>query len=115
MREELRSLVQLGRVEKDIEISSKLSITVHTLSVLEQQTVVEALPIEDMSEVARYVHLQKLYLTFATSKVNGLEVSQEEAVEFFNALKYSLLADAFTKYMVLSEDQNKAIDALKKK
>jgi len=115
MREELRSLIQLGRVEKDIEVNDKLKVTVHTLSVLEQQGVMENLPVKDMSEVAKFVHLQKLTLTHATKKINDLEVTTEEAKEFYDSLQYSVLAEIFTKYSMLSEDQEKALEELKKK
>ena len=115
MREELRSLIQLGRVEKEIEINEKLKVTVHTLSVLEQQKVMESLPISDMSEVAKFVHLQRLTLIQVTTKINGLDVTIEEAKEFYDSLQYSVLAETFTRYSSLTDDQEKALEELKKK
>ncbi len=115
MKDELKSILQLGKIQKDIELHKELTITLHTLSVLEQQRVMEKLPANDTTEVAKFVHLQRLSLIEATDKINGMDVTIEESEEFYNALQYSVLAEAFTKYSLLAEDQDKVLTELKKK
>jgi len=114
MRDELKSLSQLGRVSKELEINKELRITVHTLSVLEQQTVMGKLP-ETGNDISRFVTLQKETLVEAVDKVNDLAVTKEDIREFLESVQYNILADIFTKYNALGEDQTKILDELKKK
>jgi hypothetical protein len=114
MREELRSLKQLGRVEKELDINKELKLIVHTLSVLEQQVVMERLP-EGGNDISRFVTLQKETLVEAIDKINNLDVTKEDVREFLESLQYNILAEIFTKYNMLAEDQTKLLDELKKK
>lgn len=112
---DIDSLAKLGRIEKDIEVNKDLKIKVHTLSASEQQEALSSIPSGDVSEFTKISHLSHAVLVLATDEVNGEKVSQEEASKLYKAMQASLVSDIFTEQQLLSKDQDKVLEALKKK
>jgi ssDNA-specific exonuclease RecJ len=114
----LSTLKQLGRIEKEFEINSQLTIKLHTLTVGDQQKVLADIPagVEDIS--ARFTYVQFATLLYATDSLNGKvynETNRDELREFYTNLQYTLLFQIFSKYMELSDEQTKVLEDLKKK
>ena len=111
---DIASLAKLGRVEKEIVINKELKIKVHTLSALEQQAALASVPQESSSEFARLSLLQHSVLVQATDEVNGEKISKEQASKLFRELQASLVSDIFTQHSMLTQEQDKVLEELKK-
>lgn len=111
---ELKSLEQLGRVEKEVEITKDLKIKFHTLSVAEQQKVFLTVP-ETLTDEARISHIQVAILAQAIDAVNGESVDKTKLTEQLRGMQFRLLAEFFDAYAALAEEQNIVLDELKKK
>ena len=112
---DIASLAKLGRVEKEIEVTKDLKVKIHTLSALEQQTALTDVPQNAPSEFARLSHLQHAVLVQAIDEVNGEKISKDQAKKLFSALQASLVADIFTQHSLLTQEQDKVLEELKKK
>lgn len=110
----IASLAQLGRVEKEIEINSQLKVKLHTLSVMEQQKALAEIP-ESADAMTKFAHMQIASLVYATSEINGSKAMPEELKSFYSELQQTLLTSIFDQYLLLTEDQNKQLEELKKK
>ncbi len=111
----LTSLMQLGRIEKEIVLKDDIKIKVHTLSVAEQHRAFVNLPNDTENEVARFTSLQAALLTEATDEVNGVKVTREQAKEMYESMQANVLAHIFTEYSELASEQSKVLEELKKK
>lgn len=111
---ELKSLAQLGRVEKEVDITKELKVKFHTLSVAEQQNVFLNVP-ETLTDEARISHIQVAVLAQAIDTINGEPVDKTKLAEQLRNMQFRLLAEMFDAYAALAEEQNTVLDELKKK
>lgn len=113
----LKSLASLGRVEKEFVINSQLKIKLHTTNTSEQHAVMAELP-TDADGAAKFAHLQRATLVYATDEVNGEKYGDDrrnELREFYATVQYSLLQEMFDCYVVLIGEQATILEDLKKK
>lgn len=112
---DLKSLSQLGRIEKEIEINKELRVKLHTLSTIEQQLALSSVPETIENVTARFSFLQVAVLAQATSHVNGEAITKADATTFYNDMQYNLLSEIFTAYSDMSGEQTNVMEELKKK
>jgi len=111
---DLRSLTQLGRVEKEIEIGS-FKVKLHTLTVADQQKALLSISEEIKDDTARLFQMQKAILVYATDSINGEVVEKDKLHELYNELQPVVLSNLFSGYLELVDEQSKILDELKKK
>ena len=111
---DLRSLTQLGRVEKEIEIGS-FKVKLHTLTVADQQKALLSISEEIKDDTARLFQMQKAILVYATDSINGEVVEKDKLNELYNELQPVVLSNLFSGYLELVDEQSKILDELKKK
>jgi len=112
---DIKSLAQLGRIEKEVEINKELHVRLHTLSVTEQQIALSSVPEAVENVTARFTYLQASILTQATDAVNGESITKEQAKELYDNMQYNILSDLFTAYSEVAGEQSKIMEELKKK
>ena len=113
---DLKSFGSLGKVEKKIELTKDLSVTVHSLSVVETQKSLAELPSNLTSDTSyRGFVMQMAFLVYATSHVNNEAVTLDQAKEFYQNLQTPLFNVAYNEFDSLAQTQQEALDSLKKK
>ena len=112
---DIDSLAKLGRIEKVLEINKDLKVKVHTLSASEQHEALSSIPTDDSSEFIKVARLSHSVLVLATDEINGEKVTKDEASNAYSVMQASLVSDIFTAQQSLSKDQDKVLEALKKK
>ena len=112
---DIESLAKLGRVDKEIEVNKDLKIKIHTLSASEQQSALTSVPQDSPSEFARLSHLQHAVLAQAIDEINGEKVGKDQIKKILGVLQASLVADIFTQHSLLTQEQDKILEELKKK
>lgn len=110
---ELKSLDQLGRVEREIELGDH-KFQMHTLSVLEQQRAIKNIPDDVDDDAEKFSYLMVSVLSQATAKINDESISIDKLKHVYNNMQYNMLSRLFAKYLELSTDQTKIVDELKK-
>lgn len=111
---DLERLDQLGRVEKEIELSKDWKVTLHTLTVIEQQKALKEVPEDVDEDAAKFTYLQTAILVQATDKINGVPVEEKKVREIYQKMQYNIAAKLFAKYLEMTAEQTKVIDELKK-
>lgn len=133
MTEENRSesigIGDLGKVTGTEEVIKGHTVTMQTLSVVDQDAVYRGLG-PDTNAYDRFHLLQRLTLTYATTHYNGKKVVESvehssldvsKIVErsfiehFYSTMQDALLSDFYRFYLTLVEKQTKVIEELKKK
>lgn len=109
------ALAKLGRVEKEIEVTEGLKVKVHTLSLSEQQRALSRIPTSVENEISRLSFLQQSILSEATDEVNGEVISKKDAEQLYSDLQFTLVSKIFTEYSLITEEQDKVLEELKKK
>lgn len=112
---DLKSLAQLGRIEKEVEVNKELRVKLHTLSTIEQQVALSSVPETIENVTARFTFLQVSVLTQATDAVNGEAITKDQAKEFYDNMQYNILSEIFTAYSDVAGEQSKVMEELKKK
>ena len=112
---DIKSLAQLGRIEKEIEVNKELRVKLHTLSAIEHQMALASVPETVENVTARFTFLQVGVLVQATDMVNGEVVTEAQAKELYENMQYNMLSDIFTAYSEIANDQAKVMEELKKK
>jgi hypothetical protein len=112
---DLKSLAQLGRIEKEVEVNKELRVKLHTLSTIEQQIALSSVPEAVENVTARFTYLQVAVLIQATDAVNGESVTKEQAKELYDNVQYNILSEIFTAYSDVAGEQTKVMEELKKK
>lgn len=112
---DIKSLAQLGRIEKEVEVNKELRVKLHTLSALEQQAALSSVPENVENVAARFAMLQVSVLSQATDAINGEAITKDQAKELYTNMQYSILSDIFTAYSDMSNDQTQVMEELKKK
>ena len=110
---DLKSLTQLGRIEKEVEIQG-FKFKLHTLSVSEQHNALTGIPDEIKDDAARMIKLQQEVLVQATDAINGESVGKEDLRKTYAELQPKILGKLFTEYSDLMKEQDKILAELKK-
>ena len=113
---DLKSLSQLGRIEKEFELAPGVKIKLHTLSVMDQQKALLDIP-EGVAqdESARFLQMQQAILVYATDSVNDEKLTLEQAKELYSGIQYPVLIELFNRYLEAAGEQSKILEELKKK
>lgn len=113
---DFKSFGFLGRVEKKVEISKDLSVTIHSLSTLETQKALAELPSAMNADTAyRGILMQIAFLVYSTSHINDQAVTLDQAKDFYHNLQSPLFNQIYGEFDLLAEPQQQALEELKKK
>ena len=113
---DLKSFGSLGKVEKKVELTKDLNVTLHSLSTLETQKALAEIPSALNSDASyRGLIMQMAFLMYATSHINNEAVTLEQSKEFYSNLQTPLFNEVYSKFDELSQPQQEALDLLKKK
>lgn len=114
---DLTSFATLNRVAKEFEVVNGLKISLHTLSVLQQQQALSELPTSPLGQdpALRAVVLQQALLVYALDSINGAKVSLQEAKDFIQNLQAPIFNEIYNCYDLLAQEQDKTLVELKKK
>lgn len=111
---DLKSLSNLGRLEKKFDLTTGVSLTLHTLSAMEMQKCIGEIP-SGLSDAAWLSATNLSLLTYSTSHINNEAITFEQARDFYLNLQISLLNDAALFLGTLKTEQDAIIEELKKK
>lgn len=114
---DLKNFSSLGRIEKEFEISGSFKISMHTLSVLQQQQALSELPTSPLGQdpALRAVILQQALLVYALDILNGNKVTLQEAKEFIQNLQAPIFNEIYNCYDQMAQEQDSIIVELGKK
>lgn len=110
---DLKSLTQLGRVEKEVEING-FKFKLHTLNVSEQHSALVGVPDDLKDDAARMIRLQQEVLVNAIDTINGESVGKEDLRKALTELQPRILSKLFSEYSELIKEQDTVLEALKK-
>ena len=115
--EEVKSLSQLGRIEKEFEIiPGQLTVKLHTLGNKAQEEISDILlkketEYKDKSNLA---FTQKVVLLRAISSINSKVYTTEELQKELEEMQTTVLTAIYVKYMDCIDNQNKIFEEVKK-
>ena len=114
---DLKSFSSLNRVEKEFDVVNGLKVSMHTLSVLQQQQALAELPASPVGQdpALRAVVLQQALLIYALDSVNGSKVSLQEAKDFIQSLQAPIFNEIYNCYDQMAQEQDVTLTELKKK
>jgi hypothetical protein len=114
---DLKSFSALNRVEKEFDVVNGLKLSMHTLSVLQQQQALSELPTSQLSmdNALRAVILQQALLIYAIDSINGQKVTIQESKEFIQNLQAPIFNAVYNCYDLMAQEQDKTLEELKKK
>lgn len=114
---DLTNFKSLGLVSKEFEIVNGLKISMHTLSVLQQQQALSELPTSPLGQDAalRAVVLQQALLVYALDTLNGEKITLPQAKEFIQNLQAPIFNEIYNCYDEMAQTQDITLLELKKK
>jgi hypothetical protein len=114
---DIKSFASLGLVSKEFEIVNGLKISMHTLSVMQQQQALAELPTSPLGQdpALRTVVLQQALLIYALDSINGEKIDLPKAKEFIQNLQAPIFNEIYNCYDKLAQEQDSTLEALKKK
>ena len=114
---DLKSFSTLNRIEREFDVVNGLKISMHTLSVLQQQQALAELPSSPLgSDTAlRAVILQQALLIYALDSINGEKVDLPTAKKFIQDLQAPIFNEIYNCYDQMAQEQDKTLEELKKK
>jgi hypothetical protein len=114
---ELKSFSSLGRIEKEFEVLDGLKLSMHTLSVLQQQQTLAEIPAATLGtdQALRTFVLQQALLVYAIDSINGEKVTLEQAKQFIQSLQAPVFNEIYNCYDLMAQEQDSTLVALKKK
>jgi hypothetical protein len=114
---DLKSFSSLNRIEREFEIVNGLKVSLHTLSVLQQQQALAELPTSPAGQdpALRAVILQQALLIYALDSLNGKAITVQEAKDFIQNLQAPIFNEIYNCYDVLAQEQDTTLIELKKK
>lgn len=114
---DLKSFSSLNRIEREVEVVNGLKVTMHTLSVLQQQQALNELPTSPLgSDIAlRAIVLQQAILIYAIDAVNGEKVDVQWVKNFVQNLQAPIFNEIYNAYEQMALEQNTTLEELKKK
>lgn len=115
---DLKSFSTLNRVEREFDVVNGLKISMHTLSVLQQQQALAELPTSPLGTTdpaLRAVILQQALLIYAIDSINGEKVDVQKVKDFIQNLQAPIFNVIYNCYDQLAQEQDKTLEELKKK
>jgi hypothetical protein len=114
---DLKSFSALNRVEKEFDVVNGLKISMHTLSVLQQQQALAELPTSPlgMDTALRAVILQQALLIYAIDTINGEKVDIKFTKDFIQGLQAPIFNAIYNCYDQMAQEQDVTLEELKKK
>lgn len=114
---DLKSFSALNKIEKEFDIVKDLKVSMHTLSVLQQQQALSELVSSPAGQdpALRTVVLQQALLVYALDTINGIKVTLQEAKDFIQNLQAPIFNEIYNCYDQMAQEQDAILDALKKK
>ena len=114
---DLKSFGSLNRVVKEFEIVNGLKVSMHTLSVLQQQQALAEAPTSPLGAdpALRTVILQQALLIYALDTINGEKVELQTAKDFIQNLQAPIFNEISNCYDVMVQEQDSTLLELKKK
>lgn len=114
---DLKSFSVLNRVEKEFEIVKDLKLSMHTLSVMQQQQALSELPSSPLGQdpALRAIVLQQALLVYALDSINGNKVTLQESKDFIQNLQAPIFNEIYNCYDKMAQEQDSTLAELKKK
>lgn len=114
---DLKNFSALNRIEKEFEIVRDVKISMHTLSVLQQQQALGELIVSPAGQdpALRTVVLQQALLVYALDAINGVKVTLQEAKDFIQNLQAPIFNEIYNCYDQMAQEQDSVLVELKKK
>ncbi len=114
---DLKSFSTLNRVEREFEVVNGLKISMHTLSVLQQQQALAEVPASQLGSdpALRAVILQQALLIYAIDSINGEKVDLPRIKDFIQNLQAPIFNEIYSCYDVMAQEQDVTLAELKKK
>lgn len=114
---DLKSFSSLNKVEKEFEIVQGLKISMHTLSVVQQQQALAELPVAPLGtdSALRTIIMQQALLIYAIDTINSEKVDLPTVKKFIQELQAPIFNEIANCYGLMAEEQDKSLEALKKK
>jgi hypothetical protein len=114
---DLKAFSSLNRVEREFDVVSGLKVSMHTLSVLQQQQALAEIPTSPLGAdtALRAVILQQALLVYALDTINGEKVDLQTAKKFIQDLQAPIFNEIYNCYDTMAQEQDKTLDELKKK
>lgn len=114
---DLKSFSTLNRVEKEFDVVNGLKISMHTLSVLQQQQALAELPTSPlgMDAALRAVILQQALLIYAIDSINGEKADVKTVKDFIQNLQAPIFNAVYNCYDQMAQEQDQTLEELKKK
>ena len=114
---DLKSFGSLNRVAKEFEIVNGLKVSMHTLSVLQQQQALAEAPasVTESATPLRILILQQALLIYALDTINGEKVDLQTAKDFIQNLQAPIFNEISSHYDTMVQEQDNTLIELKKK
>ena len=109
------SLVACGKVHNEVEVFKGYTFEFETLDVGEELEILKNSVSVSTDPAVRFTESQKWTLAYAIKRINGKEYTVEEKMKILAKLQSAVLNHIYASYLELLDEQNKAIDELKKK
>lgn len=114
---DLKNFASLGLISKEFDIVKDLKVSMHTLSVLQQQQALGELIISPAGQDAalRAVVLQQALLVYALDTINSTKITLQEAKDFIQNLQAPIFNEIYNCYDQMAIEQDATLTELKKK
>ena len=114
---DLKSFAALGLISKEFEVVKDLKISMHTLSVLQQQNALSELIASPAGQdpALRTVVLQQALLVYSLDTINGEKIDLQKAKEFIQSLQAPIFNEIYNCYDLMAQEQDNTLTELKKK
>jgi hypothetical protein len=114
---DLTNFYSLAKVAKEFDVVSGLKVSMHTLSVLQQQQALAELPTSPLGidTALRAVILQQALLIYAIDSINGEKVDIKSAKDFIQNLQAPIFNAIYNCYDVMAQEQDVTLVELSKK
>ncbi len=114
---DLKSFSNLNKIEREFDVVTGLKVSMHTLSVLQQQQALAEIPTSPVGTdtALRAVILQQALLIYALDSINGEKVDLQTAKKFIQDLQAPIFNEIYNCYDLMAQEQDKTLTELKKK
>lgn len=114
---DLKSFSTLNRVQREFDVVNGLKISMHTLSVLQQQQALAEVPTSQLGSdpALRAVILQQALLIYAIDTINGEKVELSAVKDFIQNLQAPIFNEIYACYDLMAQEQDNTLVELKKK
>ena len=114
---DLKDISQLGYLQKTKEVYPGVMLTVQTLSISRQQTILSTIPADLSDPVVKYTRLQVETLANTTLAINAekyTEADIDRLRNFYGGLQSRVLQEFYAVYQEMMDEQEQTLSGLKK-